>query len=271
MARSKAKRAAAWSYLRDVLRADIALLQETTPPDDVRNVVYRAIDPNHPRYRWGSAVVSFREDLTLRARPRIPLADCNMQPPTGDQIPDSHPGATAIADVVNAEGRSLFTAVSLYGQWEMMPNGWSMYSCARVHRMLSDLTGLFARCHRSPLLIAGDLNLTTQVATYNQRDVDTAGGLAAFARIKAWGMTDCIEATRDSRPRLENCSCPSPETCSHVHTFRLQKKADSRPTQLDYAFASPTLTSRIRACEVRQEEAAWEFSDHCPIVVELDV
>ena len=60
-----AKRGAAWEYLRDELRADIALVQEAIPPTDLQ-AAFRSIDDVHPRYRWGSAVVSFRPELVVR-------------------------------------------------------------------------------------------------------------------------------------------------------------------------------------------------------------
>ncbi len=56
---------------------------------------------------------------------------------------------------------------------------------------------------------------------------------------------------------------------SHVRTYRSQNRSDSRPTQLDYAFVSSALLSRVSACVVRDEAAAWELSDHCPLVVDL--
>ena len=40
--RSEAARQAAWTYLRDTLRVDLALVQEAVPPREC-NSVYRAI------------------------------------------------------------------------------------------------------------------------------------------------------------------------------------------------------------------------------------
>jgi hypothetical protein len=120
--RSGAARTKAWDYLRHELRADVAVVQEASPPPGLMTV-FHPIDAKHPRYRWGSAVVAFRSDLVLRERPRVSLADCQMKPVTANQLPDSHPGACAVADVLDARGRSLFAAISLYGQWEVMADG----------------------------------------------------------------------------------------------------------------------------------------------------
>ncbi len=266
--RSHDARRRAWDYLRDDLRADLALVQEASPPE-VFPSVYRPVDATNPRLAWGSAVVSLRSDLVVRARPRIPLADCYTTAVTDDQLPDSHPGACAVADVVDAEGQLHFTAVSLYGQWEAIADG-RIYSCARLHRMISDLTGVFATSRRRPIVLAGDFNVTTQIAYSGQTQAETDGAAAVFTRLRAWGLADCLAISRANRPRLPECTCPDGDACSHVQTFRLKNRADSRPTQLDYVFVSDALVSKVGGCEVVHAAAAWELSDHCPLVLEVD-
>lgn len=265
MRKSSASRARAWEYLREELGADLVLVQEASPPDTLSSV-YRPI--NKDKYNWGSAVVSFRADLVLRERPRVPLADCYLTPVVGAQLPDSHPGACAVADVLDEAGKHLFTAVSLYGQWEVMPVG-KMYACARVHRMLSDLTPVLAGSRRRPLVLAGDLNVTTQRVASRQGQIDADGALAVFARLRAWRLIDCVDRTRSTRERLANCTCANGDACSHVRTVRHKNRVDSPPTQLDYVFISESLSSSLRSCRVVDEAAAWELSDHCPLLVDL--
>jgi hypothetical protein len=185
-------RTEAWEYLRDGLRADLALVQEASPPPGLRSV-YRPIDERNPRLNWGSAVVALHPDVSLHPRTRVPLADCSLKVPATGEVPDSHAGACAVADVSLASGQFSFTAMSLYGQWEETPGGGTIYACARLHRMISDLTGVFASCRRSGVVVAGDLNITTQVAFEGQTQVDTDGAAAVFARLRAWGLTDCLD------------------------------------------------------------------------------
>ena len=192
-----------------------------------------------------------------------------MSPPTADTLPDSHPGACAVADVLDAYGQPLFTAISLYGQREMMPGGKTMYACARVHRMVSDLTGVLAASRRHPVVLAGDLNVTTQGATSPRTQPEADGAAAVFARLRAWRLVDCIARTRASRPRLANCTCVDGEACSHVQTYRHNNHANSNPTQLDYVFASESIISTLNECRVIDAAAAWELSDHCPTLLEL--
>jgi hypothetical protein len=118
--RSAATRKRAWAYLRDELKADVALVQEAVPSPELPQVFQRI---GEKPYNWGSAVVLLRPDLKLRARQGVPLADCYLSGVRGFDIPESHRGICAAADVLDARDRCLPTAISLYGAWEMMPNG----------------------------------------------------------------------------------------------------------------------------------------------------
>ena len=132
--------------------------------------------------------------------------------------------------------------------------------------MISDLTGVLAKSKRKPVVLAGDLNTTTQGAESKENQAEVV-----FARLRAWGLVDCIAHTRESRPRLPNCTCPDGENCAHVRTYRHIHRPDSDPTQWDYAFASASLMPAFRTCEVVDTAAAWELSDHCPILLELAI
>jgi exonuclease III len=259
--RSAEERRQAWAYLRDELRADVALVQEAQPPSDVMSV-YQPIEQR--RYNWGSAVVAFRPGLTLRPRVRVTLSDCYFKGPAADELPDSHPGACAVSDVLDESEQLMFTAVSVYGQWEVMAGDGPMYACARTHRILSDLTDVLKDSRRRPVVLAGDFNLTTQGTRSSANHA-----AVAFARLSAWNMVDCIARTRSSRARLADCDCGDGAECSHVQTFRAGN-APSGTTQLDYAFVSEAWASALRACTVVHDDAAWRLSDHCPIVLDLD-
>jgi exonuclease III len=139
--------------------------------------------------------------------------------------------------------------------------------------MISDLTSVLAASRRRPVLLAGDLNVTTQFPNSKQTQADTDGAAvaaAAFARLRAWGLTDCVAHTRGSRLPLAHCTCLEGDLCSHVQTFRSNNRVDSNPTQLDYAFLSISMVSALIECRVADTAAAWRLSDHCPIVLEVE-
>lgn len=265
--RSVSARQQAWAYLRDELRADVALVQEAVPLADMV-AEYRQTHATHPRYRWGTAVVALRPGLTLQPYKWVPLAESHMKPPPALHLPESHPGACAVAEVHDPSGRCLFTAVSFYAQWEYRPGSKSLHACTRAQRILSDLTGVLATSRRRPVVLAGDFNLTTQGAMQSAYKDASNAAAAVFARLEAWGMVDCLKHTRPAdAPRLADCDCNEGDACTHVVTFR--NKGAWKP-QLDYAFASAGLARALGPCHPVNDDVAWALSDHCPLVVEID-
>jgi len=271
-ARKPEKRVQAWAYVKDKLLADIALVQEAVPPAQYESV-YRSIDPSNPRTDWGAAVVAISPRYRLEARPRRAAGS-----PSGTgALLDSHPGASAVADVIDAAtGAVVMTAVSLYGQWEYLPkeDGTKrrfIYSAATLHRLLSDVTPLLTWRkkvpHKVPVVLAGDFNATTQVASSNEWEIERLEARLIFERIRALGLHDVIASTQASRPKLAGCSCGETDVCSHVQTYR--NRAGGRPTQLDYAFASARLLPGV-TCSVDDCDEAWSLSDHCPIVMDFE-
>lgn len=142
--RTKAQVEAMWSILRDEIRADVALLQEAVPPEGAKAVWH----PIAGR-RWGSAVVGFTTEVeeVTEAKGR---ANSRPQP-----LALTGPGSVAVARArVDGPGLSL---VSMYG---LIDKG---YADATVNKQLSDLAPLFDdRSHEGRIILAGDLNITTQ-------------------------------------------------------------------------------------------------------------
>lgn len=260
--RSPAQREDAWRYLREVLRADVALVQEVSPPAKMTQC-FRPIDANSSGSAWGSAVVVLSEGLRLRPWPRWPLP----YPRHGGELPDSYPGTSAVADVLDAAGGVLFTAVSLYARFERAVSG-EIYACATLHRTLSDLTAVLDTSRSStPVLVAGDFNISTQAVTAETTRVDRDSARAAFARLRAFGLRSCFEEGWRP-PRLADCSCDEGDACHHMRTHRNQNRIESRATQLDYAWASERLASKLTMARAVDEDAAWSLSDHCPLLLE---
>jgi endonuclease/exonuclease/phosphatase family metal-dependent hydrolase len=112
--------------------------------------------------------------------------------------------------------------------------------------------------------------MTTQVTYGGQTQIDTDGAAAVFARLRARGLTDCLGRTFTGGPPRAGCTCPEPDTCSHVQTFRLRNRVDSRPTQMDYAFASQPMIARLARSRVVDDDEAWTLSDHCPVIPEFN-
>jgi exonuclease III len=242
--KSDVQRKDAWEYLRS-LQPDFALLQETVPPDDFARsrCIYRPGGIGGNR-RWGSAVVSFTEDVH-------PLETAT---PTGAQakleLHQTYPGSLAIAAT-----ESGLTLVSVYA---VMDHG---YAITTLHKQISDLTPLFDSKQGKRVILGGDLNISTQF-----EEPHRTRHRNALERLSSLGLVDCLGLNRPPRPPLDACPCGD-RPCMHVQT---QRHARSKaPWQNDYMFVSRSLVPEVRLCRAIAEGNPWAFSDHCPVVVEF--
>jgi len=124
---------------------------------------------------------------------------------------------------------------------------------------------LFSKIRLTPVVLAGDLNISTQwvqPAKLAQRVS------VAFARIAAFGLVDCLAHPKATRPNLHNCPCGI-QGCTHVQTVLSQGSVNVDPIQLDFAYVSESLADTLDSCKV-QRDGASQLSDHFPIVFELN-
>ena len=260
--RSVVKRTQAWEFLRTRVRADVALLQEALPPEESASVVFRRggiLDDRGAvpqELRWGSAIVSFGPHIRPVVQAKGPFRR--------DPVPllRTFPGSVAIAEV---NGDESIVVVSAYG---LIDRG---YADTTVHRILSDLTPLIDERRSRRMIIAGDLNITTQWSARHRsfcrgrhqeclrRDRNV------FERFTALGLHNLV--LRNDPSPLEGCECSVAATCRHVRTQRHDRS--TFPWQNDYVFVTSDLLERGPKVEVFDEEPAWALSGHCPIVIEL--
>jgi exonuclease III len=163
------------------------------------------------------------------------------------------PGALAVA-----ETDSGLVLVSAYGAFD------EGYTVTTVHRLLSDLTPLLDSPLGKRVVLAGDLNLSTQIRPPHR--VRHRNALERFATL---GLVDCFQLARVGGEPLAGCPCED-EPCRHVRT---QRHPRSRvPWQTDYIFVSQALARRVRGCSALDgaRPDPWKLSDHCPLVLELE-
>jgi endonuclease/exonuclease/phosphatase family metal-dependent hydrolase len=148
-----------------------------------------------------------------------------------------------VADAHLSGDRSV-TVASVYGMLAFRVRNGQRYAVTTLQRTLSDLTPVLD-VHRSqaPVILAGDLNVSPQIQW-----PDTAAHTAVIARIKAFGLTDCLGDTNDGE---------------YVRTYGKPET----PFQDDWVFASPAL--KCTRCEPVDTEEAWALSDHCPVIAEF--
>jgi endonuclease/exonuclease/phosphatase family metal-dependent hydrolase len=226
--------AEALQYL-DTLEPDIALLQEVAPLPEGISGLWQPVWSG----KWGTAIVA-RKGLVLRELPSIPVTSI-------DAIPDghlerSHPGAWVAADV-ETQDLGAITVVSVYGLMRRLRNGVD-YATTTVHRTLSDLTPVLdVRRSKGKVVLAGDLNVSPQI-----EPPDREAHTATIARLKAFGLIDCLGAKHDAP----------------VQTYRHHNKPGGKPWQLDWMFAAPSL--QLASCEVVDTPQVHALSDHNPVL-----
>jgi exonuclease III len=168
----------------------------------------------------------------------------------------------AIAEV---ECEPSIAVISVYG---IIEHG---YAGLTVHRILSDLTPLIDERRGRRIILAGDLNITTQ---WSARDRSTLKGrhkeflrreLNLFGRFEALGLRNVVE--RKEPGPLERCECHLGAACRHVQTQRHDRS--TFPWQNDYLFVSEDLLREPFTVDVIDQEDVWALSGHCPIVVEF--
>ena len=242
--KTSTQRTEAWDYLRS-LEADFALLQEAVPPADLppHCCVYRqcGIDANR---RWGSAVVSVVGPIeaVLEAKSRHGKVAVGLHM--------TFPGSVAVAKTSSG-----FTLVSVY---TVMEQG---YAITTLHRQLSDLTPLFDSPLGRRVVLAGDMNISTQFP-----EPDRSRHRNAIERIASLGMVDAFGLDRPPREALAECPCED-RPCRHVQTQRHGRS--TIPWQNDYFFISSALASKVKSCRPIHDGYPWSLSDHCPILLEF--
>ncbi len=281
--------------------ADVALLQEATPPpDDVVRQRDAALPPAEgvgpldigPRDAWDShswnsdwwhgrgwRALYDRWPMVVRLSDRVEVEWFKQISPVGggepDEIEVSGFGTIAAARVTPKDDSiEPFIAVSMYGRWSgphpSVKTSWNVgYADASVHRIISDLSAFIghenSRTHR--ILAAGDINIAFGhgfgVPYWEARH------RSVFERMAAIGLEFIGPQMPDGR-QAKTLATGEPEDSQNVVTYHLRNRnpATASNNQLDYAFASHGFHESV---EVRAMNAVeeWGASDHCRLLIEI--
>tara|TARA_Y100000994_G_scaffold247275_1_gene252303 strand:- start:3348 stop:4067 length:720 start_codon:yes stop_codon:yes gene_type:complete len=156
----------------------------------------------------------------------------------------SHPGALVPCELTI--GKQEIIAISLYGKIDK-----SGYATTTLHRSLSDLTPLLDGQRKKTrwLIIGGDFNADPLI---DKQQRNSAHHIF-YERLKDFKLYDC---------------------CKKFNTERVQTNRSSRSKQKwenDRLFAGKDLYDRLISCEVIDDSALYELSDHNPIIAEFDI
>ena len=253
--------------LRDQHGVQIALLQEAVTPPNGDWTTYPptnasdlwAIKAHTDRQRNFASVVAVL-DPALASNAVVPQA---LGAAEYGRFAVSHPGQFSVAEVASPSGKTI-TVISLYGIWDRDDR--YLFAEATLHRAISDLTILLQEQQRTHVVLAGDLNIFFE---WDQAEYDAywaARYETVFTRLAAYGLDPV--GPFGNQP-LAGCACGRGDDCRHVRTFAFQRKPENRLNQLDFVFATSPL--QPLSCNALEDDAAWRYSDHLPVVTTFDM
>ena len=295
------KRREPWRQLLQ-MEADVALLQEASPPpDDVMQLRDATLPPAErasvldvgPQEAWdshswnsdwwrgrGNALFD-RWPMVVRLSDRVDVEWFKQVGPIAwpeqDEIAVSGIGTIAAARMTPRDGSTEpFIVISMYGRWigshPSVRTSWSFgYADASAHRIISDLSTFIG--HKNPqthrILAAGDLNILHGYGDGGRPTYWEARYRSVFERMEAIGM-EFVGPQAPNGRQAETRAMLEPDDSRNVVTFYLPGKNPATATnnQLDYVFASHGFHESLKVRAMNGVEE-WGKSDHCRLIIEV--
>jgi len=219
----------AWDFYKSI-DADILLFQEGRPleSEQTDHIVWNEIGG---RRDWGSGIF------------------CPHFVITEETVPTLMKGVFTIGNIQYHDTR--LTLISLYGLMESS-GPTKGYSIPNLHRILSDLTGLF-NGHidgKRHILMGGDLNASTQFDKLQRNRSHEI----FLERVDDFGLRDVFKLAGRT---------------DHVQTLR--HHSSDAPWQNDYLFIEKRLAKQFVRYEVIDTPEVRKFSDHNIVIAELSM
>ena len=119
----------------------------------------------------------------------------------------------------------------------------------RIYTVCSPITEILeSKNTKHRVVIGGDFNASLQIDEIQPFQTHAA----FFNRLKEFGLVNCFD------------NYYSDFVQTHRHNI------SRKPWQNDYFFISKKLESRLTNCHVIENEDIRKFSDHNPVIIELD-
>jgi len=222
----------AWKFYLNKVDSDIFLFQEGCPTEDMKkkqkNIVWSEIGGKRD---WGSGVFSKKYEIFE------------------EKIETQFRGAFSIGNTTINDNK--ITLISMYGLMESS-GPTKGYSIPNLHRIISDLTGLFnghIGGHRN-VILSGDLNASVQLDEIQKNNSHKI----LFDRIEDFGLNDVYKLSGNQQ---------------YVQTLRHARS--KKEWQNDYFFLSNSLVKKYKIYEIIDNEEVCKFSDHNIVIIELEL
>ena len=162
-------------------------------------------------------------------------------------VHNCYPGSNGlIIGEIKISNNILLTAINIYGQIDS--NG---YASTTMHHIISDLTVILNKNNKRKILLGGDFNVSEQF------DEKYKGQFAShkliFDRFEDFGLINCTKRYYNGHIQ------------THVHNKSIFE------WQNDYIFVSENIFNDVKSCEVINKDELLEYSDHFPVILELNI
>ena len=235
----------AWRHLLDVLRPDVALLQEAAVSDTMRaELGGRLIWQPISNVKWGSAIVTTTPATHVEVELSTEWMDYVRLVAT-DAVVDSkslriisvHPHHMAFDEELLPEHPELTPRLD---------GARSVWSCDVAYALARDLTAA-----APAFVVGGDWN-TARLFDRTMGYLEPGAGEAFFARANADGWHDCYHAR-------------------HGREGRTWIRGKDNGYQLDHVFTDGVTGEAVKDCWI-DERAAVDprLSDHAPLIVDFE-
>lgn len=241
----------AWHYLH-ALNPDIALLQETSPPEWARREWHIFHGKAFDHQQWGSAIVV-----------RDGLHPHEMDIPEENRRHQRYPGSSVVL-VETTIDMEPYTFGSIYASAREMTE-------EQVSRLREEGIDVDRLRHGGvqriwPLyVIFDDLKRLLKDKRF------VVGGDFNAAR-KMDDMPHMAGGNRDFFGRIESGGFHNALGKFHEEEVRTYYKKNNHPYQLDHLHCSSEILERLESCEAIEHPVTFlDLSDHAPIVAEIDL
>ena len=167
--RNVQQREAGWNYLLEILKPDIALLQEIVPPEqsfENFNILYHEIDKKR---RWGTSILSkyiIGKELHFN---------------------NTYPGHSGlIVAEIKIPDSIILTFVNIYGLIDL-----EGYATTTMHHILSDLNTTLHYKSKRNIILAGDFNVSSQWDEKYKNQYPAHKFV--FDRLENFGLVNCTQ------------------------------------------------------------------------------
>jgi len=230
----------AWDYFLNTIDADFYLVQESVKPiqlENENNFIWHNAGDTAGRRDWGNGIYS--KKYKLNQEPVESIQSWNKQ--TFDEM------CVVANSRINTD--VALTIINIYGRMDKV--GSEKYSIANLHRVLSDLTGIFnGHYGKRNIILGGDFNASTQFDIKQNNNSHKI----YFDRLEDFGLKNSFDLNGNTE---------------YVQTHR--HNISKLNWQNDYLFFSKQTAKGFVDCEVIDNEEVRRLSDHNPVIVTLDI